>query len=149
MKFYGVGVQYGRKDDKLSDFQKFGFWCMGHDTHEKFEEVISNVNTGDVVFAKSFIPENPRHFYIRAIGFVSDISKLPDNVPNEYKSKRGFSVVWTTSFEKRLDLEPSDNFMSEGFMKVLGNVRTGTIYHETNKEMILKIVETMNGPYYK
>lgn len=33
-------------------------------------------------------------------------------------------------------------------MKGLGNVRTGTIYNETNNEMILRVVEEMNGPKY-
>lgn len=148
MKFYGVGVQYGRTDDKLDDFIKFDFWCMGHNTHERFENIISKVKVGDVVFAKSFVPENPKHFYIRAIGFVRDINHLPDNVPDEYKLKHGFSVEQTTEFTKRLDLEPSETFMPEGFMKGLGNVRTGTIYNETNNEMILRVVEEMNGPKY-
>ena len=117
MKLYGVGVKYGRIDDKLDDFIKFGFWCMGHDTHERFEKIISDVKVGDIVFVKSFVPENPRHFHIRAIGFVSDVKGVPDSVLDDYKSKHGFSVKWTTVFEKRLDLEPSETFMSEGFMK--------------------------------
>jgi len=148
MKFYGVGVQYNRTNDKLDDFIEFNFWCMGYTAHKKYDAVISQVQVGDVVFAKSFVPENPKHFYIRAIGFVSNTSKLSDNVPDEYKLKHGFSVEWTTVFENRLDLEPNETFMTEGFMKGLGNVRTGTIYHETNNEIILKIIKEMKGPNF-
>lgn len=148
MRFYGIGVKWGRVDDKFPDFQKYGFWCMGYWPNEKpdYYEMIQSIHTGDVVFAKAYSPEHPKKFYIRAIGFVSD-RKKPDIIPEEYHNKSGFSVKWTTIFDLPLILEPDTFFMPDGFMKNVGNLRTHTIYQENENDMILKIVRMMCGPY--
>jgi len=153
MKFYGVGVKldgFGNNPrDILLDCLEYGFWCMGHDNHEKYEELISTAKNGDVVVAKAFYFGNPRDFCIRAIGFIMDTS-IPENVPEDYKGKQGFTVEWTTVFPENLHLLSSDKFMPDGFMKGMSkdNSRAGTIYQETDGDMILKIVEVMNGPKY-
>lgn len=148
MKFYGVGVKYGGADDRLADFMENSFWCMGHGEHENFEQIISGVNVGDVVFAKSFSHSHPEQFNVWAVGFVTSKS-MPDGIPDEYKNKIGFSVSWTTVFESKLHLVSCKDFMPYGFQKgmPLNNRREGTIYQETNSSMILKVIEEMNGPY--
>lgn len=146
MEFYGAGAKWGRIDDKLSDYLKYGFWCMGYWSTEKpeYAELIQSVHSGDVIFVKSYVPERYEKFCIRAIGFVSN-QKMPDILPDEYHGRCGFSVKWTTVFEPHIVLEPKPDFMPEGFMKGVGILRTRTIFHETNDAMLLKIIKMMNG----
>ena len=148
MNFYGVGVKWDRTNDKLPDYLTYGFWCMGYWSNERpvYDELIQSIRTGDVVFAKSYVPEQHDKLYIRAIGFVSD-KEIPNKLPEEYSGKCGFSVNWTTLFEPHIILEPTPDFMPNGFMKEVGNLRTRTIFRETNDTMLLKIIKLMNGPY--
>lgn len=159
MKFYGVGVMLGGFGTDPYDImpicKEHSCWYTDfnkdklpdkHEFIEMLEETIENIQVGDIIFAKGFHFSSPRKLYIRAIGRVI-AKEMPDDIPNELKSKSGVSVSWEKYYERRICLKSSETFMSEGFVKGCDKEhnRCNTIFEETNEQMKLKIMELFIG----
>lgn len=140
MNFYGVGVKFGGTDDMWELFSKKNCWFMGYHKDEKpsLDKQAEMVKVGDILIAKAYGTTSQSNYYVRAIGIVTNIKK-PDDIPEKYKDRLGFSVVWIKYFEKAISL-PAKEYNR-------GGVHTYTIYHETNEKFISKIKEIMKYDY--
>lgn len=147
MNFYGVGVKLDGFGDSprsiLAECLEHNFWCMGWNIgmKPKFDDMIDKVQVGDIVVAKAFYYGSPNKYYVHAIGIVTDKNK-PQNIPDEFQDKKGFSVCWIKHFNKNVCLKANNDFMPQGFMEGMpaDNNRTFTIYHETSEEIIKRII---------
>ncbi len=140
MDFYGVGVKFGGVDDMWELFSDKNCWFMGYHEGEKlrFDKQAKAVKIGAILIAKAYGTTSQSNYYIRAIGIVTNTIK-PDDVPEKYKDRLGFSVIWIKHFEKPLPL-PAKEYNR-------GGINTYTIYHETNEKFIAKIKEIMKYNY--
>lgn len=142
MNFYGVGTVFGGKGEneieKLDDFLKNGFWCMGFTNQDrpKYVELIEQIQVGDIIIAKSYGLNAT--YYVKALGIVTN-TKKPENIPDEYLSKSGVSVTWIKCFKPYIQLN-GNNF-------TVGGNRPRTIYREENEENISVIMRLMKYDY--
>ncbi len=142
MDFYGVGVKFGGTDDMWELFSKKNCWFMGYHEHEKprLDRQAISVKVGDILIAKAYGSTSQSNYYVRAIGIVNSLKK-PADIPEEYKDRLGFSVIWIKYFKDLVTL-PASQYER-------GGVHTYTIHHESNTEFIAKINEMMKYNYGK
>lgn len=140
MDFYSVGVKLGGTDDMWELFSDRNCWFMGYHEDEKprLDKQAKAVKIGDILIAKAYGTTNQSNYFVRAIGIVTSTNK-PDDIPEKYKDRLGFSVIWIKYFEKAIPLSAKEYNR--------GGVHTYTIYHETNEKIISKIKEIMKYEY--
>ena len=140
MNYFNVGVKFGGTDDMLPFFFKHGCWFMGYDKDAKqtLDKQIDLVKEGDILIAKAYGTTSQSNYYVRAIGIVTSTVK-PADIPDEYKDREGFSVIWIKHFENPIAL-PADEYER-------GGVHTYTIHIEKNEKFIEKIKEIMKYDY--
>ena len=140
MNFFGVGVKFGGVDDMWELFSTKSCWFMGYRNEEKprLDSQIRLVNVGDVLIAKAYGSTAQSNYYIRAIGIVTSKDK-PTDVPEEYKDRPGFTVIWIKYFEKSIQLSASEYER--------GGVHTYTIHEEKNGKLIAKVKDMMKYDY--
>lgn len=142
MNFYGVGTVFGGKTpdatEKLNEFLKENFWCMGFTDEERpeYAELIRQIKIGDIIIAKSYGLNAT--YYVKAIGVVID-TKMPESIVENMRKKSGVSVLWVKKFEPYIQLT-KDNFC-------LGADRPRTIYKENNEKNISVIKKLMKFNY--
>lgn len=142
MDFYGVGVKFGGTDDMWELFSEKNCWFMGYHEDEKprLDRQAIGVKVGGVLIAKAYGSTSQSNYYVRAIGIVNSLKK-PADIPEEYKDRLGFSVIWIKYFKDLIAL-PASKYER-------GGVHTYTIHHESNTEFIAKINEMMKYDYEK
>ncbi len=136
MNYFNVGVKFGGKDDMWELFSSKNCWFMGYHEGEKpkLDNQAESVKVGDILIAKAYGSTAQTDYYIRAVGIVTNLKK-PSDIPNEYKDRLGYSVIWIKYFEKLVPLS------AEEYSR--GGVHTYTIHLETNDKFIAKINEMM------
>lgn len=140
MDLYGVGVKFGGTDDKWDLFNKYNCWFMGHvqGENKQLDNALQSVEKGDLLYVKAYGTTSQSDFYIRALGIVTD-TELPSEIPNDYKDKKGFSVIWFKYFDEPISLTAREYNR--------GGHHTYTIFHEKNEKMIKKIIEMSKFNY--
>lgn len=140
MNFYGVGVRFGGTDDMWKLFSDKNCWFMGYHEDEKprLDKYADSVEVGDILIAKAYGTTSQSDYYVRAIGIVTNTQK-PDDIPEEYKDRTGFTVAWVKYFEKAVPLSAKEYER--------GGVHTYTIFKDKNDEFISKIIEMMKYDY--
>ncbi|MGN0612465.1 MAG: hypothetical protein ACI4JB_01055 [Porcipelethomonas sp.] len=140
MNFYGVGVRFGKSNSGsiLDKCLSENCWYMGFTRGEnaRYDKLIENVTSGDIVFVKSYPQGIGAEFKIEAVGIVTE-KKLPEKIRQDYEM--GFSVIWFKVFEFPI------SFTSKEVK--LGGRKPDTIYHEKDEDMIEKIKEIMKYNY--
>lgn len=136
MNYFNVGVKFGGTDDMWDLFSSKNCWFMGYHKGEKplLDNQSESVEVGDILIAKSYGSTAQSDYYVRAIGIVKSLQK-PTDIPDEYKDRLGFSVIWIKYFEKLVPLSAKEYSR--------GGVYTYTIHRETNEKFIEKINELM------
>lgn len=61
----------------------FGLWDITPEERPKLDTQAISVKKGDILIAKSYGSTSQSHYYVRAIGVVSDLEK-PKDIPKEY-----------------------------------------------------------------
>lgn len=113
---------------------------MGYHENEKprLDKQAISVKVGDILIAKAYGSTSQSNYYVRAIGIVKSLEK-PSDIPDKYKDRLGFSVIWIKYFKELIALPASEYER--------GGVHTYTIHHESNTEFIAKINEIMKFDY--
>ena len=130
MNFYGLGVKYGKVDDKSSDFFKYNFWTTGWkaDDKKEYQKLILDAAVGDIVFVKSFTQYYPEKMHIKAFGIIKS-KVLPENIPEEYKGSMGFEIVWLKVLDEDYIYETGNSLMPNH------TDRLNSIYIETDEKL--------------
>jgi len=136
MKFYGVGVKLGaytsEPKDILQECIENNVWYMGFnkDVKPSYEEIISNVQVGDLIFAKSLHQATKDEMRIKAIGIVVD-NPLTEN----YNNHTSLSVLWIRKFSPPVNL----SYLKMNFLKNVN--RRNTIFQEIDSIIIDEILK--------
>jgi len=140
MNYYDVGVMFGGTQDMWPLFSEKKCWFMGYREGDKprLDNQIDNIKEGDILIAKAYGSTAQSNYYVRAIGIVISLNK-PGDVPDEFKDRPGFSVIWIKYFEKPVPLSSAEYNR--------GGVYTYTIFNEKNMKFIEKINELMRFDY--
>jgi len=126
MAVYGIGVKYGRWDDKSKDFLQQKKACIGWENDAKyFQEQLKKVRPGDIVFLKTFYPKEQRLTVI-AIGIVTQGF---ENHREDLGNCIGVEWLWKGEENKTI----KDHFPG----------RWTAIYEELNPEVINWLIEIL------
>lgn len=127
MAIFGVGAYYGR--DVSNDFLEQGCVCIGwtEDDAPPAHAILRHLRAGDVIFIKSFTPNDG--LTIKAVGLVSvgrvrPFGDLGDGVP----------VRWVWNGEERV-----------GRLNDKWPVRTVTIYEEYHPDVQNRVMDLLLG----
>ena len=140
MNYFNVGVKFGGSDDMWQLFSEKNCWFMGYHENEKplLDKQAVKVQVGDVLIAKAYGNTAQSYYYVRAIGVVKNLEK-PNDIPEEYKDRLGFTVIWIKYFSKPIALSASEYER--------GGVHTYTIHIENNANYKAKIEQMMKFDY--
>ncbi len=140
MNYFNVGVKFGGTDDMWELFSSKNCWFIGYHPNDKpmIDNQAEKVKEGDILVAKSYGTTAQEFYYVRAIGIVKTLEK-PLDIPDEYKDRKGFTVIWIKHFSKQIALSANEYER--------GGVHTYTIHQETNAKFIEKINEIMKYDY--
>lgn len=144
MKFYGVGVKLGATTENpiniLDECIERDIWYMGFKEGEKenYEDIISHIKVGDIIFAKSLHQATKEQMKIKAVGFVTD--KM---IPDEFRVNQCIAVYWFKRFEPYVNLK----YMGINF--ITGINRRNTIFEETDDRIIKQIIRLSKGGHYE
>lgn len=140
MNYFNVGVKFGGTDDMWHLFSEKNCWFMGYHENEKpvLDQQAEKVRVGDIFIAKAYGNTAQSNYYVRAIGIVESLEK-PMDIPEEYKDRKGFSVIWIKYFDELIPLSASEYER--------GGAYTYTIHIEKNEKFIAKINEMMKYDY--
>ena len=140
MNYFNVGVKFGGTDDMWQLFSDKNCWFMGYHENEKprLDQQAEKVQVGDILIAKAYGNTAQSKYYVRAIGIVQSLEK-PMDIPDEYKDRLGFTVIWIKHFSEPITL-PANEFER-------GGVHTYTIHSEINERFITKINKIMKYDY--
>lgn len=131
MAVWGIGAYYKGDNsiDKTQDFINQGFACIGWEEKDApaLYQMIKSVKTGDIIYIKSFTP-NQKQLYIKAVGIVTD------NYKKHTDLGYGVKVKWKKDFNKAVKLSVSSEMYRN-------NVFSNTLYEEYNENIISQLVD--------
>lgn len=140
MNYFNVGVKFGGTDDMWQLFSDKNCWFMGYHENEKprLDQQAAKVQVGDILIAKAYGNTAQSNYYVRAIGIVKSLEK-PIDIPEEYKDRLGFTVIWIKFFNDLIPLSANEYER--------GGAYTYTIHIEKNEKLIAKINQMMKYDY--